>query len=116
MGTNYFHRYNRCDHCGRYDERHIGKQSAGWQFSFRAHTDSEMRLIIGSWNCWKMALTTGSIFDEYGKEWSYADFVAKVEATKDGLSHYDEMARTWAVTEDDWKDSDGWSFTNGEFS
>ena len=36
MGTNYYARYNICKHCNRFDEIHIGKSSAGWQFSFHA--------------------------------------------------------------------------------
>ena len=34
MGTNYYLRYNFCPYCGRYDEVHIGKASAGWKFVF----------------------------------------------------------------------------------
>ncbi len=74
MGTNYYHRYNICSECRRYDKRHIGKSSAGWQFSFKGWKDSEGRPAIKSWQDWKYILKTfkdGQIFDEYGKEWSY---------------------------------------------
>ncbi len=74
MGTNFYHRINICSECRRYDERHIGKSSVGWQFSFKGWKDSEGRPAIKSWQDWKYILKTfkdGQIFDEYGKEWSY---------------------------------------------
>ncbi len=96
MGTNYYHRYNICSECRRYDKRHIGKSSAGWQFSFKGWKDSEGRPAIKSWQDWKYILKTfkdGQIFDEYGKEWSYASYL-----------------------QDSWKDAEGWDFTWEGFS
>ncbi len=43
MGINYYHRTNICKECGRYDERHIGKSSHGWQFSFHGYNFSEFQ-------------------------------------------------------------------------
>lgn len=122
MGTNYYHRYNICSECERYDERHIGKNSAGWQFSFRAYNDDEGRPIIASWEDWKNVLAGlkhGRIFDEYGREWSYDDFVAKVETTKGKQNHYDYLRESpnygSAFLKDMWKDAEGWDFSLTEF-
>lgn len=30
MGTNYYWRIKNCDKCGRYEDVHVGKSSAGW--------------------------------------------------------------------------------------
>ncbi len=92
MGTNFYHRINICSECRRYDERHIGKSSVGWQFSFKGWKDSEGRPAIKSWQDWKYILKTfkdGQIFDEYGKEWSYGS----------------------SYLQDSWKDTEGWDFT-----
>lgn len=37
MGTNYYYRFNECEHCNRYDEAHVGKQSGGWSFLFHGY-------------------------------------------------------------------------------
>ncbi len=127
MGTNFYHRINICSECRRYDERHIGKSSVGWQFSFKGWKDSEGRPAIKSWQDWKYILKTfkdGQIFDEYGKEWSYDDFIAKVENTKGKQNHYDYLRDApqydylrdapqygSSYLQDSWKDTEGWDFT-----
>jgi|SRR5215470_10504506 len=106
MGTNYYHKIT---HDG--PERHIGKDSAGWQFTFRGY--ARMRAIdqpqIKSWEDWKAEiLKHGIVVDEYGKEIEIPDFIRTVENTKrrrhpnmgDGLS---------------WPDPEGWEFTLTEF-
>ncbi len=114
MGTNYYHRYNICSECERYDKRHIGKNSAGWQFSFRGHNDDKGNPIIASWQDWKNVLSGlrhGRIFDEYGEEWSYDEFTAKVETTKGKQNHYDylndspQYGASYLI--DMWKDAEG---------
>lgn len=126
MGTNYYHRTNICAECGHYDERHIGKSSIGWQFSFRGYNidrddfDEEAKPIIASWQDWKEVLKEGKIFDEYGKEWSYDDFIAKVEKTKGKQNHYDYLCDSPQYGApyliDMWKDAEGWDFSSMEFS
>jgi hypothetical protein len=38
MGTNYYYHVNVCEHCKKSEQSfHIGKNSAGWTFSFRAY-------------------------------------------------------------------------------
>lgn len=120
MGTNYYHRYNSCSECGRYNERHIGKNSAGWQFSFRGYNDDEGKPLVASWEDWKNVLKIGRIFDKYGREWSYDDFVAKVEKTKGKQNHYDYLRDSpnygASYLQDMWKDAEGWDFSTTGFS
>jgi hypothetical protein len=124
MGTNYYHRFNICSECERYDERHIGKNSGGWEFSFRGYKDSEGNPIIVSWQDWKEILKAfkyGKIFDGSGNEWSYDDFVAKVEKTKGLQNHYDytiKAGHQYMYNDfhyENWKDAEGWSFSSTEF-
>lgn len=85
MGTNYFLRYNACGHCERYEEAHIGKQSFGWSFLFRAYEHRLMNEGHPDWGHdprspfgfevrsradWLRVLAEvpGSVVDEYGSE------------------------------------------------
>lgn len=123
MGTNFYHRTRSgfLGLFGREEEKHIGKRSGGWRFSFRGYKDSEGRPIIVSWQDWKRALKKGKIFDEYGKQYSYVYFVVMVEQGRapGSKNHYDYV---WdapklgpAYLQDDWKDAEGWSFSTTEF-
>lgn len=115
MSTNFYHRYNRCEHCERYDERHIGKSSGGWQFSFRAYyDDDDGNVIIGSYNDWKEVLKSGDIFDEYGTWYRYDQFFECVDSSKGKQNHYDYIKN--APLEGNYKDNDGWDFSKGAFS
>lgn len=138
MGTNYFHRTNICECCGRYDELHIGKSSGGWQFSFRGYCDDFMVYgapVIRSYRDWLVQLEPrvqvfedgkeikfepiGRIFDEYGKEVSLDDFKTLVEQKKSEplnhttycWTHHPDHAR-----QDCWLDPEGHSFSSAEFS
>jgi len=122
MGTNFYHRYNICSECERYDERHIGKRSSGWQFSFRGYNDDEGKPIIASWQDWKNVLTglkQGKIFDEYRKEIEVSEFIEMVEKTKGKQNHYDYLRESPnygpAYLKDLWKDEEGWDFSSTEF-
>jgi hypothetical protein len=115
MGTNYFWREDPCSKCGRGDEIHIGKSSAGWEFSF--HGTDEIR----SWKGWQDKLQSGGlIFDEYGREVSLDDFRNTVEnrSHPSGLkNHTDYCAKHHPFSyEVQWKDDEGYSFSPGEFS
>lgn len=121
MGTNYYHRFNRCDCCNRYDQRHIGMDSWGWEFSFQAFTDDEYKPFLKSWAEWKEALKAGQIFDEYGEEMPVDKFIAYVEGTKGRKNHYDAMIdyakrRGPSYMDGEWKDAEGWSFSTAQFS
>lgn len=126
MGTNFYHRYNICSECERYDERHIGKRSMGWQFSFKAWAtydkDGESQPLIASWEDWKNVLTgvKGKIFDEYGHEIEVSEFIEMVEKTRGGKNHYDYLRDSSqygaAYLTDMWKDAEGWDFSSMGFS
>ena len=123
MGTNYYQRTNICKYCNRYEEKHIGKSSGGWQFIFRGYSADEHRPIICSFEDWKTELKNGKIFTEYGEEISFDNFVRFVEDKKIGkfndkpnLNHYDHGVKEGYNTQYDWKDSKNHSFTSSEFS
>ena len=120
MGTNYYHRTNICSCCGRYDETHIGKDSFGWQFSFQGLVDEEMKPVVSTYKEWKDRLLSGRIFDEYGREIGYQDFLDLVERSQsDKLNHYDycvEHHPTVIAQCTEWKDNEGYSFTSTNFS
>ncbi len=112
MGTNYYHKRNICPECGRYDEAHIGKSSAGWQFSFRGY--SELR----SYKDWIKELERhGTIYDEYGRGMSLKEFKLMVNTKRKGQNHYDYCKIHHSNSmQDQWKDSKGFSFQSNEFS
>lgn len=144
MSTNYYWRYDECHCCERYEEKHIGKHSGGWEFNFRGyHADSnnsdDTSENILSWADWKAKLThSGGIVDEYGSRIPLAEFIELVEQhaapgatqiTSAGprplLNHIDHVLGnpqyefSWPSYKDPkqhWKDGDGYAFSAGEFS
>ena len=129
MGTNYYWRYNICEHCGRYEEAHIGKSSAGWQFTLHGYRDNplslpdpevDLKVKILSWKDWKQLLEReGKIYNEYGAEVPLADLVANVEALerKGMQNHYDYcQIHHESCLENMWKDPEGYCLWETEFS
>jgi hypothetical protein len=126
MGTNYHLRYNDCDGCGRYDEAHIGKQSAGWSFLFRAyggpHADeSPFGFDVRSRADWRRVLETvkGRVVDEYDRE------VDEPLVWLDGHRPPDGAQRAFEETpgfypsyydRTEWRDTEGFRFEPREFS
>lgn len=124
MGTNFFHHTNACEHCGRHDERHIGKSFRMFQ-GYRPDPDwpDDPTPYLTSWQHWKAALLAGGeIWDEYGTRWDAEDFIARVEATEKSLRRrqYDAVAEHAKLhgiaVRNDWIDGDGFSFCDLEFS
>lgn len=123
MGLNFYHRTNICEHCGRYDTRHIGKSSMGWQFGFRGYKPDEYdddQTRIESYKDWLALLEAGGkIFDEYGKEISLDDFKAMVESKRSEKLNHTTYCRTHHpqhAREDCWLDPEGYDFDKGDFS
>ena len=131
MSTNYYQRTDICDKCNRYKEKHIGKSSAAWQFFFRGYVDWANEPKIRSFEDWKRELqkedSDSKIFNEYGEEISFEEFVKMVEDKQTGKfgdtpnkSHYDYCMENKDVHDydisKDWKDRNGYSFTSNEFS
>jgi hypothetical protein len=118
MGTNHYHRYNHCDCCGRYDERHIGKS---WGM-FQGYRDEDEKAPVTSWQGWKATLRAdGEVWDEYGQQVDVEEFITDVEATDsvrrrrqyDWVRDHHSYGR---AMEHDWLDADGFSFTDNEFT
>ena len=112
MGTNYYWRERLPPHGEPPDAVHIGKASAGWEFSFHGTAD------IRSWEQWKSRIMdNGTVVDEYGEVVPLTDLIETVEGSRGQQSHYDfctiDRSR---YAHDQWKDPDGWSFTSREFS
>lgn len=107
MGTNYYARYEICESCDRYEEEHIGKSSAGWTFSF--HATDEIRSYVD----WLTFLNDKDvkIFDEIGAEISLQDFKKMVETKQK-----EERNHAPIYTEGSFKDDEGHSFSEDEFS
>lgn len=78
MSTNYYVRENECRACKRHEEIHIGKQSAGWPFTFQFNGGRYYR-TIGELKNW---LIGRRIYDEYGNEISKVNFWEIVEASQ----------------------------------
>jgi hypothetical protein len=114
MGTNFYYRKRSGLFGSDVEELHIGKQSAGWQFTFRAYKGEDGKIAIESWKTWKEILTrskAGKIFDEYGKEFTAQEFIHMVEATSTGKNHVDFAS----YETNTWNDPEGWSFSLTEF-
>ena len=71
MGTNYYIRENMCESCGRYEERHIGKSSCGWNFSLRVYPEDGINTLED----WKHHLKGNQIFNEYGENIDYCELI-----------------------------------------
>ena len=65
MGTNYYLRSNCCEHCNRYDDLHIGKQSIGWKFIFQAYKDKNLTTVA----LWLQEIRkpNNKVYDEYDR-------------------------------------------------
>ena len=80
MGTNYFLRYNQCEHCGRYDEKHIGKSSAGWCFGLHVYPEERINTL----NDWKILFSqpNAKIYNEYHELISVNDLLNNITKRK----------------------------------
>jgi hypothetical protein len=88
MGTNYYLQSPKCDACGSSGTLlHVGKQSEGWKFLWRAHDDSTMHLR--SAKDWIMYLlkSKAELVDEYGQALNKLNFIAEVFAQQKQKSH-----------------------------
>lgn len=138
MGTNYYWRDQPCAHCHRYEEIHVGKNSGGWTFGFRAwphrlldeehpewgHAEtSPVGFAVFSRADWRRVFSerTGELFDEYGAR--IADPVAWLDALEvpDEEQQRKENSPAWTgyvSGHDDRRsrDAEGFRFWAGEFS
>lgn len=139
MGTNYTWTFGACGHCGRSDEMHVGKSSAGWSFSFRAwphrlwsedHPEdgydpaSPVGFPVLSRADWRRVFTEhpGELRNEYGDaipnplEWldKWQPPTAEQVAWEDTEYRRSPFYRADPARE--WRDAEGFRFYAGEFS
>lgn len=134
MGMNYYLKSKPCKECGNCAVTlHIGKSSYGWQFHFRGYPMD----FITTLKDWKREFTTGNreIRNENNEILSIEDFLRMIEEKKDGISPYNIWMNIPQTEEERrylknngyrdvgnerryqfWKDNEGYSFDNGEFS
>lgn len=111
MGTNYYHRTNICPKCGRFDEKHIGKSSSGWTFSFQGSNK------IRSYKDWLEILESGGkIYDEYYCEVPLDKFKKMIENKKQEKLNHTLFCRQNYSCLDTWLDDEDNSFSGNEFS
>jgi len=114
MGTNYYTKDKECEHCGRHEEIHLGKSSAGWQFSFQYNGGRYYKSVeeMKEW------LKGRTITDEYGREVSHDEFWGLVDMKQSDPSnknHAEEVQKDYGAREYELI-IDGYSFTNCKFS
>lgn len=116
MGMNYFYTV-----LGEHSTQ-IGKKSAGWRFSFRAHPDMELT----SRKAWTEFIisTPGVVHNEAGEQIRVEKFLDMVEETKEDLNHreyleaYPDMRDPILeelLNDRSTVDEEGFDFYNGEF-
>lgn len=115
MSTNYYikHKIRKVNE----PDLHIGKNSFGWQFSFRAYEADEYYETpeLKSKQQWVeyIFLNSDSIFDEYNQNISFEEFIELLKdksPDSDNLNHHKETCSKYSYI-----DSEGWSFTTVEF-
>lgn len=115
MGTNYFVRTDECECCGRYEDLHIGKSSAGWKFSFQGYPDRDPPLT--SWKAWQEFLAGAQIRDEYGRDHTLDDLRELVANKFDSTHCQTCFTEAQAYRRDsDYHDPEGHPFNDSEFS
>lgn len=116
MGTNYYTKEKKCKTCEHEPEGiHLGKSSAGWQFSF-AYNSGKFYKNIEEMKEW---LKTKKITNEYGDTVTHKEFWDMIESKqrKDMLNHVTECKGKYGKHYDDCLHLiDGYSFTDTEFS
>lgn len=139
MGTNYYLHKFPCAECGlSKNVRHVGKHSGGWQFHFHGYRDDDPIMSRGDW---QEEMTPNDVLkDEYDRVVPYDEFWAMVEGSRKYISSYN-INMMDPQTEDEkvylrnqakmypryhnskeycqryeWKDAEGWTFTENDFS
>lgn len=116
MGMNYYTATKPCKTCSHTPKQiHLGKSSAGWQFSF-AYNGGQFYKNIEEMVVW---LADKEIENEYGETVSHKEFWDMVESKqKDEFkNHAHEMHKNYP--EHVWRKEyyiDGYSFSDCEFS
>lgn len=134
MGTNYYWRDQPCAGCGRYEQLHVGKSSAGWCFLFRIYEhrleseehpewgygpESPLGFPVLSRSDWRSVFTgrPGELWDEYGRK--VPDPVEWIDAlaapTAAAVQVEDDRMRSWG-SKPYGRDPEGFRTETREFS
>jgi len=135
MGINYYAEIDVCRRDKAKERVHIGKKSYGWEFSFAA---AEGVKSYEDWKKFILGKKNIKIIDEDGDEVSIEDFFEIVESSRNEYRlgsppHNDDQSLMKPKNHHDyvmsepaysylrydpryWKDSEGWSFYEGDFS
>lgn len=81
MSAKYYLRKNICSDCKRYTEIPIGISSTGWRFLF--YKDDHHK-TVDDWT--KEFVEPSKIFDEYGNEISFTDFIDFIRSKRQSQS------------------------------
>jgi hypothetical protein len=138
MGTNYYAQANATEQevetLKKFGHQipivHIGKQSAGWSFSFNAVPSQTAQTLgwgtddVMSFHQWKHIISSNniSIINEYDDPVSYEDFISLVHESCEGMNHTTVMRNSPIPLERShgfdrcFYDGEGYSFQWSEFS
>lgn len=106
MSTNYYARLNCCVACGRHDQIHLGKRSAGWRFNFQGSYS------IRNFDQWcDLVRSADAIFDEYLTPMTADEMITLAREWQQGKSH-----SLLYADPHNWRDENGFEFTEHEFS
>lgn len=91
MGTNYYC-YEK-----NHRRRHIGKQSAGWCFFFRAHDADQFYPEVKTYEAWKNHLSSKKyeIFDECHEKIKKRDFFKMIEKYREEKKRSPDDTKTY---------------------
>jgi len=114
MSTNYYTELEECGHCNRFRRLHLGKRSAGWQFTFQYNSGEFYKSVI-EMQAW---LSDKDIFNEYGEKMNHDDFWQMIEIRQNDpvCRNHAEYCRKQYGKREDTMLIDGYSFINSEFS
>lgn len=130
MGTNFYWHQTACPTCKRFDVLHVGKRSGGWSFGFRGYrhetedAQSPTGFPVESRADWRKVFTEipGRLVDEYGREepdplaWLDALEAPTLEQQRSEWSR-ERMGPFWQPDDPrEWRDAEGFRFSNCEFS
>lgn len=115
MGTNYYWFKEEPDEKEDVSAGlHIGKNSCGWVFNFEAHSHPKLKMLQD----YKEFLKEGFIYNEYGDDISYDEFLSILEYSKEpfnGRPPYILVDPDYPHEPYEYED-EGFAFSEGDFS
>jgi len=103
MGTNYYTKIKECEHCGRFEEIHLGKSSVGWKFCFNLNG----KKYYQNYGELKDFLQDKLIKNEYEEVVSFEKFIELIQNKQSAKSDQSDYGAI---------NINGYIFYDGEFS